>query len=192
MMVHPPHYQYDILLCYTLPYFYYVLQVQTITSTTPQQQQTVPTPSPPLEEAVLTPPQDYSTAGIMFVDNSFIIVNMLLYSYFKSLSLYVGECPTMIELIRFRGRSRRINIPKEIGTKCYQFGVLLLKDETGARIETVIRKHLNDAEQINMESFKLWFAGEGEQPVTWGTLVEVLRDVKLTTLASDIADVKLS
>ena len=87
-----------------------------------------------------------------------IIVSMLLYSYFKSLSLYVGECPTMMELIRFRGRSRRINIPKEIGTKCYQFGVLFLKDETGARIETVIRKHLNDAEQINMEIFKLLFA----------------------------------
>ena len=40
--------------------------------------------------------------------------------------------------------------------------------------------------------FKLWFGGEGEQPVTWGTLVEVLHDVELTTLASDIADVKLS
>ena len=76
----------------------------------------------------------------------------------------------MIELIRFRGRSRRINIPKEIGTKYNQFGVLLLKDETGARIETVIRKHLNDAEQISMEIFKLLFAGEGEQPVTWKTL----------------------
>ena len=57
----------------------------------------------------------------------------------------------MIELIRFRGRSRRINVPKEISTKFYQFGILLLKDETGARIEAVIRKHLNDAEQINME-----------------------------------------
>ena len=98
----------------------------------------------------------------------------------------------MIELIRFRGRSRKINIPQEIGTKYYQFSVLLLKDETGARIETVICKHLNDAEQINMEIFKLWFSGEGEQPVTWGTLVKVLHDVELTTLASDIADVKLS
>ena len=71
-----------------------------------------------------------------------------------------------------------MSIPNEIGTKCYQFGVLLLKDETGARIETVIHKHLNDAEQINMEIFKLLFVaiGEGEQPVTWRTLVEVFRD----------------
>ena len=59
-------------------------------------------------------------------------------------------------------------------------------------METVIRKHLNDAEQINMEIFKLWFAGEGEQPVIWETLVEVLCDVELTTLASDVADAKLS
>ena len=128
--IYPPQYQYDILLCCTLPYFYYVLQVQTTTSTTPQQQQTVPTPSPPLEESISIPPQDCSTTDIMFADNSFIVVSMLLYSYFKSLSLYVSEYPTMIELIRFRGRNRRVNIPKEIGTKCYQFGVLLLKDET--------------------------------------------------------------
>ena len=98
----------------------------------------------------------------------------------------------MIELIRFRGRARRINIPIEISTKYYQFGVLLLKDETGARMEAIIHKHMKDAEQINQEIFKQWIAGKGEEPVTWGTLVEVLQDVELTDLASDIADVKLS
>ena len=69
-----------------------------------------------------------------------------------------------------------MSIPKEIGTKYYQFGVLLLKDKTGARIESVIHKHLNDAEQINMEIFKLLFVAIGEQPVTWRILVEVLCD----------------
>ena len=98
----------------------------------------------------------------------------------------------MMELIRFRGRSRRINIPQEIITKYYQFGVLLLKDATGARIESIIHNHTRDAEQISLEIFKQWLNGEGEQPVTWQTLVEVLCDVGLTTLASDIADIKLS
>ena len=112
------------------------------------------------------------------------------YSHLKSL-FFVGECPTMIELIRFRGRSRRINIPLEISTKYYQFGVLLLKDETGARMEAIIHKHMKDVEQINQEILKQWIAGKGEEPVTWETLVEVLRDVELTDLASDIADVKL-
>ena len=112
------------------------------------------------------------------------------YSHLKSL-FFVGECPTMIELIRFRGRSRRINIPLEISTKYYQFGVLLLKDETGARMEAIIHKHMKDVEQINQEILKQWIAGKGEEPVTWETLVEVLRDVELTNLASDIADIKL-
>lgn len=112
------------------------------------------------------------------------------YSHLKSL-FFVGERPTMIELIRFRGRSRRINIPLEISTKYYQFGVLLLKDETGARMEAIIHKHMKDVEQINQEILKQWIAGKGEEPVTWETLVEVLRDVELTNLASDIADIKL-
>ena len=97
----------------------------------------------------------------------------------------------MIELIRFRGRSKRINIPLEISTKYYQFGVLLLKDETGARMEAIIHKHMKDVEQINQEILKQWIAGKGEEPVTWETLVEVLRDVELNDLAGDIADVKL-
>ena len=91
-----------------------------------------------------------------------------------------------------RKRSRRINIPQEIITKYYQFGVLLLKDATGARIEIIFHNHTRDAEQISLEIFKKWLSGKGEQPVTWQTLVEVLCDVELTTLASDIADVKLS
>ena len=97
----------------------------------------------------------------------------------------------MIELIRFRGRSKRINIPLEISTKYYQFGVLLLKDKTGARIGAIIHKHMNNSEQINQEILEQWISGKGEEPVTWGTLVEVLQYVELTKLASDIAAVKL-
>ena len=47
-------------------------------------------------------------------------------------------------------------------------------------------KHLKDAEQINIEILKQWLTGRGKQPVTWATLVEVLRDIKLCTLADDI------
>lgn len=103
----------------------------------------------------------------------------------------VGERPTIIELIRFRGRSRRINILQEISTKYYDFGVLLLKDGTGAKLRNVIHKHKHDAEQINQEILEQWIDGKGKQPVTWGTLVKVLRDVKLTTLASDIENALL-
>ena len=52
------------------------------------------------------------------------------------------------------------------------------------------RKHHYDAEQINMEIIQEWLAGRGKQSVTWATLVEILRDIELTTLASEIEAVK--
>ena len=52
------------------------------------------------------------------------------------------------------------------------------------------RKHHYDAEQINMEILQEWLAGRGKQPVTWATLVEILRDIELTALANEIEAVK--
>ena len=96
----------------------------------------------------------------------------------------------MIECIRFRGRERRINIPQEIGIKYYQFGLLLLEDDTGARIQVLIHKHMKDAEQINIEILQQWLAGRGKHPITWKILTEVLYDIELSTLAREIEAVK--
>ena len=96
----------------------------------------------------------------------------------------------MIELVRFRGKAKRINIPQEISTNYYQFGILLLEDETGTRIKNIEYRFRENSEQINMEVLEQWINGKGKQPVTWEMLVEVLRDVELTTLAQDIEEVK--
>ena len=72
----------------------------------------------------------------------------------------------------------------------YPFGLLLLDDKKGKKVQGIVYKHGRDVEQINMEILQRWIGGEGKQPVTWGTLVEVLRDVELTALADDIAAVK--
>ena len=52
-------------------------------------------------------------------------------------------------------------------------------------------KHRGDTEQINMEILEEWVSWRGRQPVSWATLTEVLRDVELSELASDIEAVKL-
>ena len=52
-------------------------------------------------------------------------------------------------------------------------------------------KHREDAEKINMEILEEWVNGRGRQPVSWATLTEILRDVELSELASDIKAVKL-
>ena len=104
---------------------------------------------------------------------------------------FIDEQPILIELVRFRGRERRINIPQEISTKYPQFGILLLEDTKGTRVRNIEYKHREDAEQINLEILQEWINGRGRQPVSWATLTEVIRDVELSELASDIEAVKL-
>ena len=51
-------------------------------------------------------------------------------------------------------------------------------------------EHSNNAEQVNIAILQEWLTGRGKKPVTWTTLVEVLRDIELSTLAGDIEAVK--
>ena len=80
-----------------------------------------------------------------------------------------------------------VSVPVEIATKYVQFGTFLLDDRNGSRVKIMAHKHLNDAERINTEILEEWLTGRGKQPVTWATLVEVLRDIELSTLAGDIS-----
>ena len=101
-----------------------------------------------------------------------------------------ADRPTLIECIRFRERKRRINIPQEIGVKYREFGIFLLEDHNGARIRALAHKHLNDANEINIEIIEEWVACKGIHPVTWKTFTEVLRYVELSTLAEEIETIK--
>ena len=99
--------------------------------------------------------------------------------------------PTLQDLLKFTCTDGRvINIPVEIGTKYVGFSVFLLDDLNGSRVKIMTHKHLNDAERINTEILQDWLAGKGKQPVTWATLVGVLRDIELSTLAGQIEAVK--
>ena len=73
-----------------------------------------------------------------------------------------------------------------------QFGTFLLDDRTGARVRNLEHQHQRHAEHINTAILQEWLTGSGKKPVTWATLVEVLRDIELSTLADDIAAVKCS
>ena len=104
---------------------------------------------------------------------------------------HLGTEPTLPELLRFTCTDKRvINIPLEIATKYVQFGTFLLDDRNGSRIKIMAHKHHYDAERINTEILQEWLTGRGKQPVNWATLVEVLRDIELSTLAGEIEAVK--
>jgi len=48
-----------------------------------------------------------------------------------------------------------------------------------------------DSEQTSMEILEEWIAGRGKHPVTWNTLIEVIYDIELSTLAREIEATKL-
>jgi len=94
--------------------------------------------------------------------------------------------PTLVECMRFPGRDRRINIPLEIGLHYVTFGVLLLGDHSGKKIQNFATRRNSDAELINMDILQEWIDGRSRRPVTWATLTEVLRDCNLSVLAAEI------
>ena len=101
--------------------------------------------------------------------------------------------PNLLELLKFTCTDGRIlNIPEEIGTKYFQFGTFLLDDRNGSKVKIIAHKHSNDAEEINTEILQQWLTGRGKQPVTWSTLVNVLCDVKLFSLADEMKASKLT
>ena len=95
-----------------------------------------------------------------------------------------------MECITFQGRERTINIPREIGSNYSQFGILLLNDLNGTKVSNIEYKHRGDAVQINTEILREWATGRGKQPVSWETLTEVLRNIGLGALASEIEAMK--
>ena len=102
-----------------------------------------------------------------------------------------ADCPTVLECTRFQGKQRTINIPREIGINYRQFGIFLLNDPKGTRTCNIEHKHREHAENINTEILQEWATGRGKKPVSWDTLTEVLHDIELGALASEIEAVKL-
>ena len=80
-----------------------------------------------------------------------------------------------------------INIPQQIGKNYFPFGVLLLNDETGAEVNAITTQYRDNAQQINLEILRMWIGGIGK-PLSWDTLIIVLKAIGLNTLAGDIQD----
>ena len=98
--------------------------------------------------------------------------------------------PSLVDILAFRGKERKINIPQEIGSKYFLFGILLLEDHSGAKVHAVSQRHGDSLQMINLEILLEWLAGKGKQPVSWQTLTDILRDIGCNALASDIEIVK--
>ena len=85
--------------------------------------------------------------------------------------------PTLRELLSFS--DKKVNFAQKIGVNYLKFGIFLLEDSNGDITYALEKEHQMKAEEINMAIFKQWLEGKGVKPVTWSTLVTVLKNVGL-------------
>ena len=88
----------------------------------------------------------------------------------------------------FPGTRKTFSIIQRIGTSSESFGIQLLNDEEGETVSAIQQEHRGVAADINRAIIGKWLRGEGREPVTWQTLVDVLGIVKLRVLGRDISE----
>ena len=52
-------------------------------------------------------------------------------------------------------------------------------------MESIVHAHQRDAELINLKILQKWINGVG-QPVSWDTLIQVLKDIQLIELSREL------
>ena len=93
--------------------------------------------------------------------------------------------PTLPELLRFK-------IPQRIGADYMIFGIFLLDDATGSRVDGISTEVgcQGRSDRITTRILQEWVGGRGVAR-TWDTLVKILRDSEHNTLADQIQATKL-
>ena len=100
--------------------------------------------------------------------------------------MYTGNTPTLEELEDLETKSgKHIDMLADIGTDYEKFGIKILEDDKGTKVD-VIKEDQGKASKSKREIAKQWLKGKGKQPVTWGTLVQVLESIGLKELATEI------
>ena len=79
-------------------------------------------------------------------------------------------------------RERGVDVIRDIGTKYEDFGVFLLDDLNGTRVDALKEQYRGDSEKIIREIIKEWLKG----PVSWEALETALRKTGLVELAKHL------
>ena len=96
------------------------------------------------------------------------------------IALIADDRPDLLKLRNLPSKNGSINVIERIGTDYFAFRIHLLND-------AIVAECRENAEKINLEILKLWIKGRGK-PVSWNTLIRVLRVIGLKALADDIED----
>ena len=80
----------------------------------------------------------------------------------------LDQVPTLPELLQLK-------IPQNVSTEYKTFGIFLLHDKTGSRVNNFKQACLGDPENIVTRILEEWLVGKGK-PCTWQILIKILRD----------------
>ena len=83
-------------------------------------------------------------------------------------------------------RLLRLKVHQQVGANYSTFGIFLLNDETGSRVNSIEEECRPNTERIVRKILQEWLEGKG-LPVTWESLIQTLRDIDLSTLAEQIS-----
>ena len=98
--------------------------------------------------------------------------------------LSAAERPTLPQLLNLK--SSRGNIFSVMSKDYQSLGHTLLNDDDGAIVDQISEECNYKSEKTMTEILKRWLRGKGKEPVTWGTLIEVLYNLGLSELASQV------
>ena len=98
--------------------------------------------------------------------------------------------PTLPLLQRFPTKSGDVTkIIERIGTKHHELGIRLLDDKDGMITANIEAQYKHDPPSRATEAIlQKWLQGTGRIPQTWDTLIVVLREIELNTLAQKIKE----
>ena len=78
-------------------------------------------------------------------------------------------------------------VVKRVAFKWEDLTILLELDEQGGRVEAIKRDFVqHGVEKCCLQALRLWLRGEGKKPISWATLLGVLRDIECSAVAKDI------
>ncbi len=102
--------------------------------------------------------------------------------------IHAAGRPILAELISICGdNDSKFNVARDVGARYFQLCVFLLKDDHGNIAAALEKEHSKNGEDINCHVLRRWLNGEGLLPVSWATLIGVLKDrMRLIPLAEKI------
>ena len=99
----------------------------------------------------------------------------------------LDKTPTLPQLLELNANGKTIKVIQRVGVNYHDFGMLILNDDDGNIMDTLEHQERGKAGRIMQQILRKWLQGSGK-PVTWRTIIQVLRQIHLSVLADDLEE----